>query len=111
MKGLNEASHFVRTLPSRKFFSFLKNKYILSLLIFFLWMLFFDQNNLLERRKLNKEYDLLLQEREYYMKKIKEDRKRIKELKTDNENLEKFAREQYLMKRDNEDIFIIVEED
>ena len=74
-------------------------------------MLFFDQNNLLERRKLNKEYDLLLQEREYYMKKIKEDRKRIKELKTDNENLEKFAREQYLMKRDNEDIFIIVEED
>ena len=35
----------------------------------------------------------------------------MKNLKTNNENLEKFAREQYLMKKDNEDIFIIVEED
>ncbi len=111
MKGFDKAKYYRRTLPSGKFFRFLKNKYILSLLIFFLWMLFFDQNNLLERRKLNGEYEQLMQEREYYMKKIEEDRKRIRELKTDNENLEKFAREQYLMKKDNEDIFIIVEED
>jgi cell division protein DivIC len=111
MKGFNKAIQFIRTLPSMKFFRFLKNKYVLSLLIFFLWLLFFDQNNLLERRKLNNEYDQLLQEREFYLNKIEEDRKRIKELKTDNENLEKFAREEYLMKKDNEDIFIIVEED
>ena len=45
------------------------------------------------------------------MKKIEEDRKRIQELKTNNDNLEKFAREQYLMKKDNEDIFIIVDGD
>jgi cell division protein DivIC len=111
MKGFSKAIQFIRALPSMKFFRFLKNKYVLSLLIFFLWLLFFDQNNLLERRKLNNEYDQLLQEREYYLNKIEEDRKRIKELKTDNENLEKFAREEYLMKKDNEDIFIIVEED
>ncbi len=111
MKGFNKAIRFFRTLPSRRFFRLLKNKYILSLLIFLLWLLFFDQNNLLERRKLNNEYDQMLQEREYYLNKIEEDRKRIRELKTDNENLEKFAREQYLMKKDNEDIFIIVEED
>ena len=66
---------------------------------------------MLERRKLNREYKQLLQEQEYYQQKIKEDRKRINELKTNDENLEKFAREQYLMKRDNEDIFIIVEDE
>jgi cell division protein DivIC len=102
---------FFRVLPSKKYFRFLKNKYILTLLLFFLWLLFFDQNNLLERHELNSKYNELLQEREYYMKKIEEDRKRIKELKTDNENLEKFAREQYLMKKDNEDIFVIVDDD
>ncbi|MBN2272814.1 MAG: septum formation initiator family protein [Bacteroidales bacterium] len=111
MKGLKKVISFIRALPSNKFFRTLKNKYVLTLLIFFLWLLLFDQNNLVERRKLNREYEQLLQEKEYYLKKIEEDRKRIQELKTDDENLEKFAREQYLMKKDNEDLFIIVEED
>jgi cell division protein FtsB len=52
----------------------------------------------------------LLLEKEYYQQKIEEDRRRIDELKTNTENLEKFAREQYLMKKDNEDIFVIVDE-
>jgi cell division protein FtsB len=88
----------------------LRNKYVLTAIIFLVWLLLFDQNNLTERRKSSREYNQLLQERDYYMKKIEEDKKRINELKTDNENLEKFAREQYLMKQDNEDIFIIEEE-
>jgi cell division protein FtsB len=111
MEAWGKIMHFFRALPSKKYFKFLNNKYILALFIFFLWLLFFDQNNLLERHKLNSEYNQLIQEREYYMKKIEEDRKRIKELKTDDENLEKFAREQYLMKKDNEDIFVIVDGD
>lgn len=101
----------MQRLTSLKYFRLLKNKYILSPLLFLLWLAFFDQNNLLERKSLNRQYEQLLQERQYYLEKIEEDRKRIKELKTDNENLEKFAREQYLMKKDNEDIFIVVEED
>jgi cell division protein FtsB len=88
----------------------LSNKYVLAALIFLIWLLLFDQNNLSERRKLTRDYNLLLQEREYYQHKIEEDKKRINELKTDNENLEKFAREQYLMKKDNEDIFVIVDD-
>jgi cell division protein DivIC len=88
----------------------LRNKYVLTALVFLLWLLLFDQNNLTDRRKSTREYKQLLQEREYYQNKIEEDRKRIQELKTDNENLEKFAREQYLMKKDNEDIFVIVDE-
>lgn len=97
-------------LRETRLWSLLNNKYIITALIFFLWLLIFDQNNLSERRKINLEYKELIEEREYYLNKIEEDRQRIEELKTDNENLEKFAREQYLMKKENEDIFIIVEE-
>lgn len=88
----------------------LRNKFILTAVIFFLWLLLFDQNNLMERRKSTAEYNQLLREKEYYLKKIEEDRKRITELKTNTDNLEKFAREQYLMKKDNEDIFVIVDD-
>ena len=70
----------------------------------------FDQNNLNERRKNNRDYNQLIRERDYFQNKIEENRKRILELKTNNDNLEKFAREQYLMKKDNEDIFIIVDD-
>ncbi len=48
-------------------------------------------------------------EKEYYQNKIETDNKKLKELKTNDENLEKFAREQYLMKKSDEDIFIIDE--
>ncbi len=88
----------------------LRNKYILTSVLFVLWMLMFDQNNLNERRKNNRDYNQLIRERDYFQKKIEENRKRIQELKTNNDNLEKFAREQYLMKKDNEDIFIIVDD-
>ena len=46
----------------------------------------------------------------YYYEKIKIDSRKLEELRTDRENLEKFAREQYLMKKDNEDIFIVKDE-
>jgi cell division protein FtsB len=88
----------------------LRNKYVLTSVLFVIWMLMFDQNNLNERRKNNRDYNQLLREKEYFQKKIEENRKRIQELKTNNDNLEKFAREQYLMKKDNEDIFIIVDD-
>ena len=98
-------------LRETRLWAILRNKYVLTAIIFFLWLLIFDQNNLIERGKINREYKELIEERTYYLNKIEEDRKRIQELKTDDENLEKFAREQYLMKKDNEDLFIIVEED
>jgi cell division protein FtsB len=88
----------------------IRNKYVLTALVFVLWLLIFDQNNLIERHKGVRQYKQLMEEQQYYQKKILEDRKRINELKTNLENLEKFAREQYLMKKDNEEIFIIVDE-
>jgi cell division protein DivIC len=99
-----------RTFYRSRYGQMLRNKYILTFILFVLWMLMFDQNNLNERRKNSRDLNQLLREKDYFEKKIEENRKRIQELKTNNDNLEKFAREQYLMKKDNEDIFIIVDD-
>lgn len=88
-----------------------KNKYLLTTVIFFVWLFMFDSNNLLDRIRMVRELNSLNTDREYYMEKAMQDSIRLNELKTDNANLEKFAREQYLMKRDNEDIFVIVDEE
>ena len=88
-----------------------KNKFFITSFLFMLWILAFDQNNLIERRKLIRELNQLKREKQFYIERIDNDSRRLNELRTDNENLEKFAREEYLMKKENEDIFLIVEED
>lgn len=88
---------------------FLKNKYVLAVLFFAIWIIFFDQNNILDRINAMRKYYQMQDEKTYYFEKIKSDSKKLQELKTDRENLEKFAREQYYMKKDDEDIFIVVE--
>ena len=88
---------------------FLKNKYVIAILFFLVWILFFDQNNLIDRVSAVRKYKQIENEKKYYIDKIKSDTKKLEELRTDRENLEKFAREQYLMKRENEDVFIITE--
>jgi cell division protein DivIC len=86
----------------------LKNKYTLTLIVFLGWITFFDQNYLIERfQNLNLMHQLE-KDKQYYIEKIFTDSTKLKQLKTDRKNLEKFAREQYLMKKNNEDIFIIV---
>ena len=85
-----------------------RNKYILTILIFLVWLLLLDSNNLIARFKEIRELNKLRNEREYYLRKIEVDRKKLQELKTDNENLEKFAREQYRMKKPDEDLYIIL---
>lgn len=90
-----------------RFKPWLGNKYVLTLIIFLLWILIFDRSNWIdmfgELHKIRK----LEKEREYYLKKIEYDRNRLRELRTSNENLEKFAREQYYMKKPDEEIFVI----
>ena len=92
----------------RKLLPIVKNKYLLTLTIFLVWLVFFDNNNLIVRKKLIKEYSQLRSDCDYYRQRIIEDSTHLSELLKDSESLEKFAREQYLMKRDNEEIFIIV---
>ena len=85
-----------------------RNKYLLTIMLFLIWLLLFDSNNLIARYKEMRELRRLKTEREYYLKRIEADRQKLHELKTDNHNLEKFAREQYQMKKSDEDLYIIL---
>ena len=87
-----------------------RNFYIVSGLIFLVWMMFLDSNDFLSRYKLSAKLRSLENEKEYYQEKIKEVEKDREELMGTPELLEKFAREKYLMKKQTEDIFIVVEE-
>ena len=89
---------------------FIKNKYIITFLVFLIWLLFFDRNNLVDRIKEVSYYNQLEKDKKYFKERIDEDSKRLEQLKTNNKNLEKFAREQYFMKKADEDIFVVVEE-
>jgi len=74
-------------------------------------MLFFDQNDVFTQLSLKAELADLEDNKLYYQERIIEVRKDLNDLLTDNEHLEKFAREKYLMKRPSEEIFVIVEEE
>jgi cell division protein DivIC len=87
-----------------------RNFYIVSLAVFFIWMLALDSNNLIARFQLSSKLNSLEDEKEYYEEKIMEVQRDHDELFGDRESIEKFAREKYLMKKENEDIFVIVEE-
>ncbi len=86
-----------------------RNFYFISILIFFFWMLLLDSNNLIARFQLSSKLNSLENEKEYYEEKIVEVEKDRNELFGDRESLEKFAREKYLMKKETEDIYIVVE--
>ena len=87
-----------------------KNKYLLSLVVFAVWMIFFDSQDIITTHfKLRKELRQLEESRSYYLDKIQETKKELQQLKSDPETLEKYAREKYRMKKDNEDLFIITE--
>lgn len=90
---------------------FFKNFYLVCGLTFIVWMTFLDSNDLISRFRMNAKLGSLEDEKEYYLEKIKEVEKDRTELMTNKELLEKFAREKYLMKKETEDIFVIVEED
>lgn len=87
-----------------------KNFYIMSALLFFVWMMFLDMHDLPSIFKLGSKLRSLEHEKEYYEQKIIEVQKDHDELFGTQETLEKFAREKYLMKKETEDVFVIVEE-
>lgn len=87
-----------------------KNKYVLTLLALLVWVIFFDKNDFSSQYKIRKDVKQLEEEKSYFINEIAETKGELKELTSNPETLEKFAREKYLMKRDNEDIFVIVRE-
>src|SRR2546428_11255080 len=95
----------------KKLISIFRNKYYLTLIVFFVWMLFLDRNDLLSQYQYRQKLTQLKTDQDYYKEEIIKVKNDLKELSTDPEQLEKFAREKYLMKKDGEDIFIIVPEE
>ena len=95
-----------KQLKQNKFVKFFTNRYIIILIIFTVWMLFFDENSYLVHKEFDKEIEELEIAIDFYKKKIEEDKLTIKTLE-DSLQIEKFVREKYLMKRENEDIYII----
>lgn len=94
---------FINRLPA-----FFRNKYILTILIFLIWLLLLDTNSLISRYREVRNLRQLKKDKEYYINKIEGDKSKLKELQTDNHNLEKFAREQYRMKKPDEDLYIVL---
>ncbi|GAA5026211.1 hypothetical protein GCM10011506_11490 [Marivirga lumbricoides] len=88
-----------------------KNFYFVTGFIFLVWMLFLDNNDLISQLRLSSKYNDLLEEKEYYQEKIKEVELDREGLMSDEELLEKFARERYLMKQAEEDLFVIVKKE
>lgn len=86
-------------------------KYLIALLLFAVWIMFFDENNLRQHQQNRKELALLQEQVDFYKNKIDADKRKLYELQTNDANLEKFAREQFLMKKVDEDVFVIIEED
>ena len=83
---------------------------MLTVLIVGVWVIFFDKNNIFSQIDRHREVVKLQQEADYYKNEIDNDNKTINSLKTDPKFLEKFAREQFHMKKDNEDVYVLVED-
>ncbi len=90
---------------------FLSNFYVASTLLFVVWLTFFDNNDIISQLKLKTKILELQEQKNYYADMIEKIQDDIFDLRTNEETLEKFAREKYLMKKPNEDVFVIIEED
>jgi len=85
------------------------NKYLIASLFFLAWLLFFDHNDLALQYKRNRESSELKKKAAWYRQRILDTRKEVNALRQNASSIEKVAREKYMMKKDNEDIFIIEE--
>lgn len=99
-----------KEIRKKKWFSWISNIYVLVLTVFLVWMLFFDTNSLLIHWELRKEIKKLEKQQEFLKEQIETDRAIINKL-SDPEELEKFAREHYYLKKKNEEIYLIEYED
>ncbi len=86
------------------------NKYVLTFLTVAVWIMFLDKNNVFSQVELKKMLNKLESEKRYFTEQIDQNKQGLDELKTSPVTLEEFARETYMMKKDEEDIFVIVPE-
>lgn len=87
------------------------NQYIIAVALFVALLFFSDRNNIIDQYKLRKQYNKVKAEHKFYQQQIQDAKKQYEELFTSDKNLEKFAREKYLMKKEDEDVFVFVKKD
>jgi len=97
-------------IKQKKWIRVLSNKYVIILLLFLAWMVFFDTNSYFIHKELNDDINALEQTKDFYREEIVNDKRFIEKMK-DSDEVEKYAREKYYLKRENEDIYIIENED
>ena len=90
--------------------SWLKNKYTYSILTFIIWVSFIDQNNVMTAYSYNVELRKLESEKEYFNEAIEKTSKELFDLTENPATLEKFARENYYMKKEGEEVFVFTTE-
>jgi cell division protein FtsB len=93
---------FIRHIPP-----FIYNKYFLATSLFVVWMLFFDRNDFFTQLERRADLQQIEESKNYFSKKIAEGKKFSLDMRSNADAVEKFVREKYLMKRDNEDLFLI----
>ena len=93
----------------KKLLLILKNKYLITTIALIVWVGFFDKNDVRTQIEFKREVKRLQEEKKYYANEIRSITSDLRELSTNPKTLEKFAREKYYMKRDNEEIFVLVE--
>ncbi|WP_339662903.1 septum formation initiator family protein [uncultured Polaribacter sp.] len=97
---------FFSNLKKNPFYKIFTNIFVIIFVPFIIWMLFFDENSYLIHREYNNEIEDLESTITFYEEKLASDKEMIKNLQ-DSIELERFAREKYLLKKENEDIYII----
>lgn len=99
----------MKPLISKNLFKTIANKYLVAFMVFSVWMIFIDDNNIFFLRKNVNTLKEYRAEKVNFLEKIRTDSIQLQEMKANAKNLEKFAREEFLMKKKDEDIFLIIE--
>ena len=99
MKQINE---LIDKIPN-----YLKNKYLIAVVLFIVWITFFDNFNIIKQSKIKKNIKQLEENKKFYIQEITKDSAEYYDLLNDAEKREKFAREKFLMKKEDEDVYIM----
>jgi cell division protein FtsB len=86
----------------------IRNKYILTIIALLVWLVFFDKNDVFTQYELIQKCKKLEKDKNYYLAEIENNKVNLNELRTNKKSLETFSREQYLMKKENEDVYVFV---
>lgn len=98
-----------KTIFPKKWYKLLLNKFTIVTILFIVWMIFFDQNSYFIHKELDEEIKTLKIEKKQYEERLEKETIQLKQIQTDPEEIERIAREKHLLRKENEDVFIIEE--